>query len=82
MVEMLGVLAIMGVLSIGGIMGYSYAMDKHRANQTLQIDINQATAENKTDCASGDNEITFYFPINTTGTGDYSDVVLSSKNMN
>lgn len=139
MVEMLGVLAIVGVLSIGGIMGYSYAMDKHRANQTiqdinlirivlldqvyknqalnlneaeektssgyaffepelfddsialtvgdvpqkvcevlvesffnqtLQIDINQATAENKTDCASGDNEITFYFPINTTGTAE------------
>ncbi|MBR4927538.1 MAG: hypothetical protein IKY98_04340 [Alphaproteobacteria bacterium] len=32
MVEMLGVLAIVGVLSIGGIMGYSYAMDKYRAN--------------------------------------------------
>ena len=35
MVEMLGVLAIIGVLSIGGIMGYSYAMDKYRANQTI-----------------------------------------------
>ena len=28
MVEMLGTLAIMGVLSIGGIAGYRYAMDK------------------------------------------------------
>ena len=36
MVEMLGALAIIGVLSIGGIAGYSYGMDKHKANQTLQ----------------------------------------------
>ena len=36
MVEMLGVLAIIGVLSIGGIMGYSYGMDKYRANETMQ----------------------------------------------
>ena len=35
MVEMLGTLAIIGVLSIGGIAGYSYGMDKYRANQTM-----------------------------------------------
>ena len=35
MVEMLGVLAIVGVLSIGGITGYSYGMDKYRANETI-----------------------------------------------
>ena len=35
MVEMLGTLAIIGVLSIGGIAGYSYAMDKYKANQTI-----------------------------------------------
>ena len=35
MVEMLGTLAIIGVLSIGGIMGYSYGMDKYRANETI-----------------------------------------------
>ena len=33
MVEMLGVLAIIGVLSVGGIAGYSLGMRKHRANQ-------------------------------------------------
>ena len=33
MVEMLGVLAIIGVLSVGGIAGYSLAMRRHRANQ-------------------------------------------------
>ncbi len=32
MVEMLGVLAIMGVLSVGGVAGYRYAMDKLNAN--------------------------------------------------
>ena len=32
MVEMLGVLAIIGVLSVGGIAGYSHSMRKHRAN--------------------------------------------------
>ena len=31
MVEMLETLAIIGVLSIGGIAGYSYGMDKYRA---------------------------------------------------
>ena len=39
MVEMLGVLAIIGVLSIGGIMGYSYGMNKYRANETIN-DVN------------------------------------------
>jgi len=35
MVEMLGVLAVTGVLSVGGIIGYRFAMDKYRANETL-----------------------------------------------
>ena len=35
MVEMLGTLAIIGVLSIGGIAGYKYGMDKYRANETI-----------------------------------------------
>ena len=35
MVEMLGVLAIIGVLSIGGIAGYTLSMRRHRANQVL-----------------------------------------------
>ena len=35
MVEMLGVLAIIGVLSIGGIAGYTLSMRRHRANQLL-----------------------------------------------
>ena len=35
MVEMLGVLAIIGVLSVGGISGYSRAMSKYRANEIM-----------------------------------------------
>ena len=35
MVEMLGVLAIVGVLSVGGIAGYSKALAKYKTSQTL-----------------------------------------------
>lgn len=35
MVEMLGVLAIIGVLSAGGLAGYSKAMFKHKLNNTI-----------------------------------------------
>ena len=135
MVEMLGSLAIIGVLSVGGIMGYSYGMDKWRANetvndinlrriiltqqasqnnilslnefsekstigyaflppqefddsvaltinglpkrvckmtiealfdQTVQIDINRSAIDKESDCGE-DNNITFYFPIDTLG---------------
>ena len=36
MVEMLGVLAIIGVLSVGGIAGYSKAMEKFKINKTIE----------------------------------------------
>ena len=36
MVEMLGVLAIIGVLSVGGIYGYTVAMKKYKANEIVQ----------------------------------------------
>ncbi len=36
MIEMLGVLAIIGVLSVGGIDGYSKAMMKYRINKTIE----------------------------------------------
>lgn len=37
MVEMLGVLAIIGVLSVGGIAGYRYAMDRITLNKMLRF---------------------------------------------
>lgn len=36
MIEMLGVLAIIGVLSVGGIAGYSKAMEKFKVNKLIQ----------------------------------------------
>ena len=36
MVEMLGVLAIIGVLSVGGVAGYKTALNKYRANEVAQ----------------------------------------------
>ena len=36
MVEMLGVLAVIGVLSIGGIAGYMIAMNRHHSNNVLE----------------------------------------------
>ena len=35
MIEMIGVLALIGVLSIGGIIGYATAMEKYRANKAV-----------------------------------------------
>ncbi len=36
MIEMLGVLAIVGILSASGIAGYSMAMQKHKGNQLIE----------------------------------------------
>ena len=35
MTEMLGVLAVLGVLSIGGVQGYRYAMNKYHSNEVI-----------------------------------------------
>ena len=35
LLEMLAVLAIIGVLSIAALVGFTYAMNKHRANETI-----------------------------------------------
>ena len=52
MVEMLGVLAIIGVLSVGGIAGYTLAMNKYRVNEATQ-----AIALAAVVCASGDEDV-------------------------
>ena len=43
MVEMLGTLAIMGILSIGGIAGYNYGINKYRANTIINDIMLRAT---------------------------------------
>lgn len=42
MIEMLGVLAIIGILSAGGIAGYSAAMENHKVNKTVATIIETA----------------------------------------
>lgn len=43
MVEMLGVLAVIGVLSVGGIAGFKTAIDKHKSNELLQSALMRAS---------------------------------------
>ena len=43
MIEMLGVLAVIGVLSLGGLAGYTMAMNYHRANETMHDVMLRAT---------------------------------------
>ncbi len=47
MIEMLGVLAIIGVLSVGGIAGYSKAMTKFKINKTIE-QVSQIAANART----------------------------------
>jgi type II secretory pathway pseudopilin PulG len=51
MIEMLGVLAIIGVLSVGGIAGYSKAMTKFKINKTIDL-VSQIAANTRTLFAS------------------------------
>ncbi len=65
MVEMLGVLAIIGVLSVGGIAGYSLSMLKHRANQVADL-VSKFALVNYANCQKsiidGDTENIGYCP--------------------
>lgn len=64
MVEMLGVLAIIGVLSIGGIAGYTMAMNRYRANEILDTASKLSVVAQTT----GVNTGTFVEPtLNTIG---------------
>ena len=56
MVEMLGVLAIIGVLSIGGIAGYTMAMNKLRTNDIVNAVV-QAAVECRTRGTFSETEI-------------------------
>ena len=78
MTEMLGVLAIVGVLSVGGIAGYSKAMNQIKINKTIS-QIMQAYANIQTMCR-GNNcvepgiegpMISDVYPEELNCTGDY-----------
>ena len=55
MVEMLGVLAIIGVLSIGGIAGYTLAMNRYRANEIIDAAAKIAVVAMSKDGGKGGN---------------------------
>ena len=75
MVEMLGVLAIIGVLSIGGIAGYTMAMNRFRANEVIDMANKYAAlvfAQNQTSLARTGAALTTVPTLETLGltTGD------------
>ena len=74
MVEMLGVLAIIGVLSIGGIAGYTRAMKTWRANEIIDA-ANKAVVLAETEEGSGAT-ITYstYFTISNIAGGSVNEI--------
>ena len=71
MVEMLGTLAIIGVLSVGGIAGYNYAMDKHKANETIN-DVNLRMIDIMTHVAQGREVLEISSEFDTIGRAGYT----------
>ena len=72
MVEILGVLAIIGVLSIGGIAGYIMAMNRFRANEAIDIANKMASlafAANQTSIARTGNALTTFGNMTPHGFG-------------
>ena len=68
MIEMLGVLAIIGVLSIGGLLGYRRAVNNHQANVILD-DVNRFAFVILENSYSFENNS--YFDVDFTKTSDY-----------
>ena len=75
MIEMLGVLAIIGVLSVGGIAGYSKAMHKYRINKAIE-QITLMASNIRTFFAPQKNYIGVYCFCSTTGCAGHSDSIL------
>jgi Tfp pilus assembly protein PilE len=71
MVEMLGVLAIIGVLSVGGIYGYTVAMNKYKANEIVQTaSMLKIMAESKNAGTGGVAELSDLTDANIAGLVD------------
>ena len=81
MVEMLGVLAIIGVLSVGGVYGYGVAMKKHKANELLhQASMRASTVSSQ--ILSGKTEgVISEFSANTNY-GTFTQTVVPLVNLN
>ena len=87
MVEMLGTLAIIGVLSIGGIAGYSYGMDKHRCNQTMRdislrtVDLLDQLSTGKVPNLTGWEKEQTIYPINVVRNNQLGQYALAVDNV-
>ncbi len=81
MIEMLGVLAIIGVLSVGGIAGYSKAMHKYRINKAIE-QITLMASNIRTFFAPQKNYIGVYCSCSTTGCAGHSDLILQGYSPN
>ncbi len=66
MVEMLGVLAIIGVISLGGIAGYKMAMERYQANQ-IANEINLMRNDAKIKLAQGEQKLFLGEPYDKIG---------------
>ena len=55
MVEMLGVLVVIGLLSVSGLYGYTRAVTKHKANEVINASNKRAVAVAAQIAALGDN---------------------------
>ncbi len=69
MIEMLGVLAIIGVLSVGGIYGYTVAMRKYKANEIAQTLSMLATMAHAANGGLGDTVTLAQSGLNTNPGG-------------
>ena len=84
MVEMLGVLAIIGVLSLGGIVGYKLAMNYYQANQIVH-ELNMMRTDAQIKIAQGAENLTLGSPyddehkINFNGYGTTFDCALADE---
>ena len=82
MIEMLGVLAIIGVLTVGSITGYSRAMHQHKLNQTKEI-IAEGINNYKIFLLEHPNELEPLFKSNATrDLGIFVDTFVKPQNFN
>ena len=72
MVEMLGVLAIVGVISIGGIAGYIYGMNRYRTNEILDGASKRAVLVASQLASEIDPNLTEFVDYDETAGGSFS----------
>ena len=73
MIEMLGVLAIIGVISIGAIGGYTYGMNRYRANEILDGANKRAYTISTQDSLGIPYNLSEYRDYNVTAGGTFGD---------